>query len=43
MGVDLFWDVTQVSVDGTPVKPTSVNRFGQQWSGNCLVDLAGRS
>ncbi len=40
IGVDLFWDVTQVSVDGTPVKPTSVNRFAQQWSGNCLVDLA---
>ncbi len=39
LGVDLYWDVTQVAVDGKVVAPTSVNRFAQQWSGNCLVDL----
>jgi hypothetical protein len=32
LGAVLLWDVTQVSLDGVPVKVSSKNRFGQIWS-----------
>lgn len=32
LGVDLLWDVTQVTLDGVPVKINSINRFAQSWS-----------
>ena len=40
VGVALLWDVTQVSIDGVPVKLSQVQRFGQGWGAYCAVDPA---
>lgn len=40
VGVALLWDVTQVSVDGVPVKLGQVQRFAQNWDAYCTADPA---
>jgi hypothetical protein len=38
VGVALLWDVTQVSIDGVPVKMSQVQRFAQGWGAYCDAD-----
>jgi hypothetical protein len=35
LGVELLWNVTNVSLDGTPVSVKQIHRFAQSWSGYC--------